>query len=198
MRGDNPYPGPAAVKVRRIEGPSVAFRPEQIPALLTDSIPHSRSWPRDAGPLPRQKDRATSLQGDEDGALGSSEGPVTQRRQPYPARPESPRSSLTTPFFAPLPHEAERRKVRGENPYPGPATGSARRNYDTARDLSTPRIATLLADSNPPFLPWRSDAEPCPQRKVRSRGPSRRHPTWSRVALSLAFIIPVCYDKLET
>ena len=112
-------------------------------------------------------------QGDEDGALGSSEGPVTRRRQPYPTRRETPRSSLTTPFFAPLPYKrqrVERRKLRVDNPYLGPAAGRVRQSDDRARDLPAPRVAILLTDPNPPFSPWRRDAEPFPRRKAQSGG----------------------------
>jgi len=48
----------------------------------------------------------------------------------------------------------------------GPAAGKVRRIDDRARDLPTPRVATLLTDPNPPFSPWRRDAEPYPRQKA--------------------------------
>jgi len=116
-------PGSAAGKVRRSDGRRVGFfnaashhahRRAQSP--LHAAAERRRTFPGAKGPV-------GTPQGDEDGALGSSECPVTRRRRPYPTRREDPRSSLTTPFFAPLPHKTERRKVKGERRKPHTGEG---------------------------------------------------------------------------
>ncbi len=163
---------------------------------MTGCVPPLTLRPRDARPLPRPGGRAgnagTRPSGRPRGALAgtTTRQGIFQRRELLPCSPiripPSCRGGVTPsapPSARPIRQRTESRepkagipstqgrprncrKLRVDNPGPGPATGSARRNDDTARDLSTPRVAPLLADSNPPFLPWRSDAECSPERKA--------------------------------
>jgi len=141
---------------------------------VTGCVPPLTLRPRDARPLPRPGGRAgnagTRPSGRPRGALGQG---IFQRRELLPCSPiripPSCRGGVTPsapPSARPIRQRTESREPKAGIPSTQGRPRNCRKLRVEARDLSTPRVAPLLADSNPPFLPWRSDAECSPERKA--------------------------------